>query len=97
MTPTRAAKASIVFCHGRWADGSCFSKVIPTLQADGHEVIAAQYGRATTPAVDSGHAPMLSHPDLVIDVIRAAAKAVQGSTAAAAKTAADARSAPVPA
>jgi pimeloyl-ACP methyl ester carboxylesterase len=38
------AKPSIVFCHGIWADGSCFSKVIPALQADGHEVIAAQYG-----------------------------------------------------
>jgi pimeloyl-ACP methyl ester carboxylesterase len=38
------AKPAIVFCHGLWADGSCFSKVIPTLQADGHEVIAVQYG-----------------------------------------------------
>lgn len=38
---------SIVFCHGIWADGSCFSKVIPALQADGHEVIAAQYGLDT--------------------------------------------------
>ena len=37
-------KPSIVFCHGLWADGSCFSKVIPVLQADGHEVIAVQYG-----------------------------------------------------
>ena len=35
---------TIVFCHGIWADGSCFNKVIPALQADGHEVIAAQYG-----------------------------------------------------
>ncbi len=37
-------KPTIVFCHGLWADGSCFSKVIPALQADGHEVIAVQYG-----------------------------------------------------
>src|SRR5215469_9380959 len=37
-------KPSIVFVHGIWADGSCFSKLIPTLQAEGHEVIAAQYG-----------------------------------------------------
>jgi pimeloyl-ACP methyl ester carboxylesterase len=37
------SKPTIVFCHGIWADGSCFSKVIPTLQADGHEVIAVQY------------------------------------------------------
>jgi pimeloyl-ACP methyl ester carboxylesterase len=35
-------KASIVFAHGLWADGSCFSKVIPTLQAEGHDCIAAQ-------------------------------------------------------
>src|SRR2546428_13827851 len=40
-------KPSIVFCHGIWADGSCFSKVIPTLQAEGHQVIAAQYGLDT--------------------------------------------------
>jgi hypothetical protein len=33
-----------VFCHGIWADGSCFNKVIPTLQAEGYEVIATQYG-----------------------------------------------------
>ncbi len=32
-----------MFCHGIWADGSCFNKVIPTLQADGYEVMAAQY------------------------------------------------------
>src|SRR6201981_4180527 len=37
-------KPTIVFCHGIWADGACFSRVIPTLQADGHEVIAVQYG-----------------------------------------------------
>ena len=36
-------KPTIVFCHGIWADGSCFSKVIPALQADGHEVVAVQY------------------------------------------------------
>jgi pimeloyl-ACP methyl ester carboxylesterase len=35
-------KPSIVFAHGLWADGSCFSKVIPTLQAEGHEVVSAQ-------------------------------------------------------
>lgn len=37
-------KPTIVFCHGIWADGSCFNKVIPALQADGHEVISVQYG-----------------------------------------------------
>ena len=40
-------KASIVFCHGIWVDGSCFNKVIRTVQAEGHEVIAAQYGLDT--------------------------------------------------
>ena len=41
------SKPSIVFSHGIWADGSCFSKLIPTLQAEGHDVIAAQYGLDT--------------------------------------------------
>src|ERR1700730_12326848 len=41
-------KPSIVFCHGLWADGSCFSKGIPALQADGHQEIAAQHGLNTT-------------------------------------------------
>ena len=65
------AKASIVFAHGLWADGSCFSKVIPALQADGHQVVAAQnsldtlegdvaavtraLGRVASPAVLVGH------------------------------------------
>jgi pimeloyl-ACP methyl ester carboxylesterase len=40
-------KPSIVFCHGVWADGSSFSKVIPALRAEGHQVIAAQYGLDT--------------------------------------------------
>jgi len=40
-------KPSIVLCHGIWADGSSFSKVIPPLQAAGYEVIAAQYGLNT--------------------------------------------------
>jgi pimeloyl-ACP methyl ester carboxylesterase len=40
-------KPSIVFAHGIWADGSCFNKVIPALQAEGHEVLAAQYGLDT--------------------------------------------------
>src|SRR5690349_4909 len=43
-------KPSIVFCHGIWADGSCFNKVIPVLQADGFETIAAQYGLDTPEA-----------------------------------------------
>ena len=42
-----SVKPSIVFCHGIWADGSSFSKVIPPLQAAGYQVIAAQYGLNT--------------------------------------------------
>jgi pimeloyl-ACP methyl ester carboxylesterase len=37
-------KPSIVFAHGLWADGSCFSKLIPTLLAEGYEVMASQHG-----------------------------------------------------
>jgi len=37
-------KPSIVFAHGLWADGSCFSKLVPTLQAEGHAVICSQHG-----------------------------------------------------
>jgi pimeloyl-ACP methyl ester carboxylesterase len=44
---SKPTKPSIVFCHGIWADGSCFSKVIPALQAEGHEVMAVQYGLDT--------------------------------------------------
>src|SRR6266478_8623851 len=70
MKPTQT-KPSIVFCHGLWADGSCFSKVITALQADGHEVLSAQYslnttaddvatvrstlGRVSSPAILVGH------------------------------------------
>lgn len=65
------AKPSIVFAHGLWADGSCFSKVMKLLQADGFEVIATQnqlntveddaaavrsaLGRVSSPAVLVGH------------------------------------------
>ena len=65
------AKASIVFAHGLWADGSCFGKVIPALQADGHQVVSAQnsldtlegdvatvtraLGRVSSPAILVGH------------------------------------------
>jgi pimeloyl-ACP methyl ester carboxylesterase len=41
-------KPGIVFCHGLWADGSCFSKLIGPLLAEGYECIAAQYGLNTT-------------------------------------------------
>src|SRR5437899_12469965 len=65
------AKPSIVFVHGLWADGPCFSKVIPPLQAEGYEVIASQHsldsvkgdvatvkrtlGRVSSPAILVGH------------------------------------------
>jgi pimeloyl-ACP methyl ester carboxylesterase len=44
---SKRKKPGIVFVHGIWADGSSFSKLIPALQAEGHEVIAAQYGLDT--------------------------------------------------
>jgi pimeloyl-ACP methyl ester carboxylesterase len=37
-------KPSVVFAHGLWADGSCFQKLIPALQAEGYEAIASQHG-----------------------------------------------------
>jgi len=44
---SKKQKRSIVFCHGIWADGSCFAKVITPLQEEGFEVIAVQYGLDT--------------------------------------------------
>src|SRR5277367_4065238 len=38
------ANRSIVFAHGIWADGSCFSKLIPPLRAEGYEVLCSQHG-----------------------------------------------------
>ena len=40
----KQSKPSIVFAHGLWADGSCFQKLIPALQADGHDVMCSQHG-----------------------------------------------------
>jgi pimeloyl-ACP methyl ester carboxylesterase len=37
-------KPSIVFCHGLWADGSCFNKLIVPLLAEGYECSASQHG-----------------------------------------------------
>jgi pimeloyl-ACP methyl ester carboxylesterase len=37
-----SSKPAIVFAHGLWADGSCYSKVIDLLHADGYEVISTQ-------------------------------------------------------
>src|SRR5215468_5997958 len=44
LTEMTMTKPSIVFAHGLWADGSCFGKLIPTLQAEGYEVMASQHG-----------------------------------------------------
>ncbi len=41
------SKPSIVFAHGLWADGSCFSKVIPALQAEGYQVASSQHSLDT--------------------------------------------------
>jgi pimeloyl-ACP methyl ester carboxylesterase len=64
-------KPSVVFVHGLWADGSCFSKLIQPLQAEGYEVMASQHsldsvkgdvatvkrtlGRVSSPAILVGH------------------------------------------
>jgi pimeloyl-ACP methyl ester carboxylesterase len=48
------------------------------------ERFVAERMDATTYDLDSSHVPMLSHPDVVLDVIRTAANAVQGSAATAA-------------
>jgi pimeloyl-ACP methyl ester carboxylesterase len=69
MSPTN--NKSIVFAHGIWADGSCFSKLIPPLRAAGYEVFCSQHGlddaqadvdctvrniaRATSPVILVGH------------------------------------------
>jgi pimeloyl-ACP methyl ester carboxylesterase len=47
-----------------------------TVHPDMERFVAKRMG-ATTTEVASSHVPMLSHPDLVINVIRTAAKAVQ--------------------
>jgi pimeloyl-ACP methyl ester carboxylesterase len=70
-TETIVTKPSIVFAHGLWADGSCFGKLIPTLQSEGYEVMASQHGldslatdvaavkkclaRVSSPAILVGH------------------------------------------
>src|ERR1700737_4133955 len=36
-------KPTIVLVHGAWADGSCWSAVIGSLQADGYTVTAPQF------------------------------------------------------
>ena len=37
-----SAQPTIVFAHGLWADGSCWSEVIPRLHAEGFKAIAVQ-------------------------------------------------------
>jgi hypothetical protein len=41
------SKPSIVFAHGIWADGSCFQELIPTLRAEGHDVMSANAVQAS--------------------------------------------------
>ena len=52
-----------------------------TVHPDLERFVAKRMG-ATTYEVDSSHVPMLSKPDVVLDVIRAAASAVEKSRAA---------------
>ena len=56
------AKPSIVFAHGIWADGSCFSKVILPLQAEGYEVMAAQYGLDSNVADETSQGQQDKYP-----------------------------------
>ena len=53
-----------------------------TVHPELERFVAKRMG-ATTYEVDSSHVPMLSNPKVVIDVIRTAAKAVQGAAVAA--------------
>ena len=61
---------------------NCLAKNDRTVHPDMERFVAKRM-RATTTEVASSHVVMLSHPDVVIDVIRAAAEAVQKETAAA--------------
>ena len=87
---TKEIKSSIVFAHGLWADGSCFRKLIPALQADGHEVICSQhgldslksdvdcvtrcFGRVSGPAVIQLKLSRASCPETIFDNLRATRK-----------------------
>jgi pimeloyl-ACP methyl ester carboxylesterase len=51
-----------------------------TVNPELERFVAKRMG-ATTYEVDSSHVPMLSQPGFVLDVIRSAAKAIQGSLA----------------
>jgi len=53
-----------------------------TVHPDLERFFAKRMG-ATAYELDSSHVPMLSQPERVIDVIRTAAKVVQGATVAA--------------
>jgi pimeloyl-ACP methyl ester carboxylesterase len=71
QTMSTQTKPSIVFVHGLWADGSCFSKLIPALKAEGYEVLSTQnsldslhgdvaavtraLGRVSSPVILVGH------------------------------------------
>src|SRR5476649_9369 len=41
--PTMSSLPNIVFVHGAWADGSCWSAVIEDLQAEGYNCTAGQF------------------------------------------------------
>jgi pimeloyl-ACP methyl ester carboxylesterase len=62
-------KPSIVFAHGLWADGTCFGKLIPTLQAEGYEVMASQHGLdslATDVAAVKACLTRVSNPTILV-------------------------------
>src|ERR1700674_3157476 len=71
INPRMSDKPNIVLVHGAWADGSCWSAVIQSLQAAGYTVTAPQFpetslvadvarlrqvlGRQARPTVVAGH------------------------------------------
>ncbi len=62
-------QTSVLLVHGAWADGSCWAKVIPLLQAKGLNVIAAQIpltSLADDIAVTRRMLGMLSSPTVLV-------------------------------
>ena len=60
--------ANIVLIHGAWADGSCWSAVIESLQARGHTVTAPQFPETSSgPITGSDLLPTIQTPTQIID------------------------------
>jgi pimeloyl-ACP methyl ester carboxylesterase len=57
------ARPNIVLVHGAWADGSCWSAVIESLQADGYKVTAPQFPESSLTADVARLRQVLSRQD----------------------------------